>query len=82
MTSRNIRVIKNRRKVQAYNIQRHKINRFPLSIPFLFFQVILSDEAHFQLNELINTQNCRIWSEENPRNNGKSDSLSKSDLLV
>lgn len=29
--------------------------------------IIFSDEAHFQLNGYVNTQNCRIWGEENPR---------------
>ncbi|GFU37896.1 hypothetical protein TNCV_1063961 [Trichonephila clavipes] len=27
----------------------------------------LSDEAHFWLNDYINKQNCRIWSEVNPQ---------------
>ncbi|GFW06232.1 uncharacterized protein TNCV_37071 [Trichonephila clavipes] len=29
--------------------------------------VIVSDEAHFWLNGYVNKQNCRIWSEANPR---------------
>ncbi|GFU19273.1 hypothetical protein TNCV_1087521 [Trichonephila clavipes] len=27
----------------------------------------LSDEAHFWLNDYVNKQNCRIWSEANPQ---------------
>jgi len=30
-------------------------------------KVIFSDEAHFQLDGYLNTQNCRIWGAENPR---------------
>ena len=30
-------------------------------------KIIFSDEAHFQLNGYVNTQNCRIWGTENPR---------------
>ncbi|GFW59408.1 hypothetical protein TNCV_1508531 [Trichonephila clavipes] len=26
-----------------------------------------SDEAHFWLNDYVNKQNCRIWSEANPQ---------------
>jgi hypothetical protein len=29
--------------------------------------LIMSDEAHFHLNEYINKQNCRFWGTENPR---------------
>ncbi|XP_023311192.1 uncharacterized protein LOC111692289 [Anoplophora glabripennis] len=29
--------------------------------------LIMSDEAHFQLNGFVNRQNCRIWATENPR---------------
>ena len=29
--------------------------------------LIMSDEAHFQLNGFVNKQNCRIWATENPR---------------
>ncbi|GFX62755.1 uncharacterized protein TNCV_3350811 [Trichonephila clavipes] len=28
---------------------------------------LLRDEAHFWLNGYVNKQNCRIWSEANPR---------------
>jgi hypothetical protein len=30
-------------------------------------KIIFSDEAHFQLDGHVNTQNCRIWGAENPR---------------
>lgn len=30
-------------------------------------QIIFSDEAHFWLNGVVNTQNCRFWCENNPR---------------
>jgi len=30
-------------------------------------KIIFSDEAHFQLDGYVNTQNCRIWGAENPR---------------
>jgi hypothetical protein len=29
-------------------------------------KIILSDEAHFQLDGYVNTQNCRIWDAKNP----------------
>jgi hypothetical protein len=29
-------------------------------------KIIFSDEAHFQLDGHVNTQNCRIWGAENP----------------
>ncbi|PNF21840.1 hypothetical protein B7P43_G05966 [Cryptotermes secundus] len=29
--------------------------------------VMMSDEAHFHLNGFVKKQNCRFWSEENPR---------------
>ena len=29
-------------------------------------KVIFSDEAHFHLNDFVNTQNCRIWGSKNP----------------
>ena len=28
-------------------------------------KIIFSDEAHFQLDGYVNTQNCRIWGAEN-----------------
>jgi hypothetical protein len=31
------------------------------------FSKIFSDEAHFQLDGCVNTQNCWIWGAENPR---------------
>ena len=30
-------------------------------------KIVFSDEAHFQLSGYVNTQNCRIWKENNPR---------------
>ena len=30
-------------------------------------KILISDEAHFHLNGYVNKQNCRFWSEENPR---------------
>ncbi|GFX38687.1 uncharacterized protein TNCV_4187761 [Trichonephila clavipes] len=30
-------------------------------------QILFSDEAHFWLNDYVNKQNCRIWSEANPQ---------------
>ena len=30
-------------------------------------KIICSDEAHFDLGENVNKQNCRIWGTENPR---------------
>jgi len=30
-------------------------------------KILFSDEAHFWLNGYVNKQNCRIWSDENPR---------------
>jgi len=30
-------------------------------------KIIFSNEAHFQLDGYVNTQNCRIWGAENPR---------------
>ena len=29
--------------------------------------LIMSDEAHFQLNDTVNKQNFRYWASENPR---------------
>lgn len=30
-------------------------------------KIIFPDEAHFEIGGYVNKQNCRIWSEENPR---------------
>lgn len=35
--------------------------------PDFIHNLIMSDEAHFQLNGFVNKQNCRIWATENPR---------------
>ncbi|GFU71640.1 uncharacterized protein TNCV_3035801 [Trichonephila clavipes] len=36
-------------------------------IPDFHKRILFSNEAHFWLNGYINKQNCRIWSEANPR---------------
>ncbi|GFW60129.1 putative transposable element [Trichonephila clavipes] len=36
-------------------------------VPDLHKRILFSDEAHFCLNGYVNKQNCRIWSEANPR---------------
>ncbi|GFV12141.1 transposable element Tc3 transposase [Trichonephila clavipes] len=36
-------------------------------VPDFQKRILLSDEAHFWLNGYVNKQNCRIWSEANPR---------------
>ncbi|GFU83207.1 uncharacterized protein TNCV_3738181 [Trichonephila clavipes] len=36
-------------------------------VPDFHKRILLSDEAHFWLNGYVNKQNCRIWSEANPR---------------
>ena len=35
-------------------------------IPILAKKIIFSDEAHFDLGEYVNKQNCHIWGTENP----------------
>lgn len=35
--------------------------------PNFIHNLVMSDEAHFQLNGFVNKQNCRIWATENPR---------------
>ncbi|XP_055387375.1 uncharacterized protein LOC129615958 [Condylostylus longicornis] len=35
--------------------------------PNFIHNLIMSDEAHFQLNGFVYKQNCRIWATENPR---------------
>ncbi|GFV40707.1 hypothetical protein TNCV_5054871 [Trichonephila clavipes] len=30
-------------------------------------RILFSDEAHFWLNDYVNKQNCRLWSEANPQ---------------
>ncbi|GFX18642.1 uncharacterized protein TNCV_3311031 [Trichonephila clavipes] len=36
-------------------------------VPDVHKRILLSDEAHFWLNDYVNKQNCRIWSEANPQ---------------
>ncbi|GFV37321.1 uncharacterized protein TNCV_2700081 [Trichonephila clavipes] len=36
-------------------------------VPDFHKRILFSDEAHFWLNGCVNKQNCRIWSEANPR---------------
>ncbi|GFV55128.1 hypothetical protein TNCV_2623491 [Trichonephila clavipes] len=36
-------------------------------VPDFHKRILFSDEAHFWLNEYVNKQNCRIWSEANPQ---------------
>ncbi|GFX88429.1 HTH_Tnp_Tc3_2 domain-containing protein [Trichonephila clavipes] len=36
-------------------------------VPNFHKRILFSDEAHFWLNGYVNKQNCRIWSEANPR---------------
>ncbi|GFW92536.1 hypothetical protein TNCV_518531 [Trichonephila clavipes] len=36
-------------------------------VPAFHKRILFSDEAHFWLNDYINKQNCRIWSEANPQ---------------
>ncbi|GFX49613.1 hypothetical protein TNCV_4902551 [Trichonephila clavipes] len=36
-------------------------------VPDFHKLILFSDEAHFWLNEYVNKQNCRIWSEANPQ---------------
>ncbi|GFX00475.1 transposable element Tc3 transposase [Trichonephila clavipes] len=36
-------------------------------VPDFHNRILFSDEAHFWLNDYVNKQNCRIWSEANPQ---------------
>ncbi|GFY36797.1 transposable element Tc3 transposase [Trichonephila clavipes] len=36
-------------------------------VPDFHKRILFSDEAHFWLNNYVNKQNCRIWSEANPQ---------------
>ncbi|GFS79797.1 hypothetical protein TNCV_749921 [Trichonephila clavipes] len=36
-------------------------------VPDFHKRILFSDEAHFWLNDYVNEQNCRIWSEANPQ---------------
>ncbi|GFW43267.1 uncharacterized protein TNCV_1350301 [Trichonephila clavipes] len=36
-------------------------------VPDFHKRILLSDEAHIWLNGYVNKQNCRIWSEANPK---------------
>ena len=45
--------------------------------------LIMSDEAHFHMNECVNKQNYRFWSNKNPLNNTRTaGSRSQSHSLV
>ncbi|GFW35399.1 uncharacterized protein TNCV_2611981 [Trichonephila clavipes] len=37
------------------------------AVPDFHKRILFSDEAHFWLNDYVNKQNCRIWSEANPQ---------------
>ncbi|GFX47481.1 uncharacterized protein TNCV_618401 [Trichonephila clavipes] len=37
------------------------------AVPDFHKQILFSEEAHFWLNGYVNKQNCRIWSEANPK---------------
>ncbi|GFW22190.1 uncharacterized protein TNCV_1429441 [Trichonephila clavipes] len=39
-------------------------------VPDFHKRILFSDEAHFWLNGYVNKQNCRIWSEANPQDEG------------
>ncbi|GFV28776.1 hypothetical protein TNCV_3987251 [Trichonephila clavipes] len=36
-------------------------------VPDFHKRILFGDEAHFWLNDYVNKQNCRIWSEANPQ---------------
>ncbi|GFU05126.1 uncharacterized protein TNCV_574731 [Trichonephila clavipes] len=36
-------------------------------VPDFHKRILFSDEAYFWLNDYVNKQNCRIWSEANPQ---------------
>ncbi|GFY09591.1 uncharacterized protein TNCV_380871 [Trichonephila clavipes] len=36
-------------------------------VPDFHKRILFSDEAHFWMNGYVNKQNCRIWSEANPK---------------
>ncbi|GFX32703.1 hypothetical protein TNCV_888411 [Trichonephila clavipes] len=36
-------------------------------VPDFHKRILFSDEAHFWLNDYVNKQDCRIWSEANPQ---------------
>ncbi|GFX32077.1 transposable element Tcb1 transposase [Trichonephila clavipes] len=36
-------------------------------VPDFYKRILFSDEAHVWLNGYVNNQNCRIWSEANPK---------------
>ncbi|GFW36494.1 transposable element Tc3 transposase [Trichonephila clavipes] len=36
-------------------------------VPDFHKRILFNDEAHFWLNDYVNKQNCRIWSEANPQ---------------
>ncbi|GFY21816.1 hypothetical protein TNCV_1169601 [Trichonephila clavipes] len=55
-------------------LDRDKPQRFSFAVSFLnrtvhlpwLWNILRSNEAHFYLNGTVNTQNYRIWAEENP----------------
>ncbi|GFW63569.1 uncharacterized protein TNCV_402351 [Trichonephila clavipes] len=38
-----------------------------IAVPDFHKRILFSDEAHFWLNDYVNKQSCRIWSEANPQ---------------
>lgn len=48
--------------VQELKPHDHRLVNGPL-IPIFISFILFSDEAHFWLNEYVNKQNCRIWSD-------------------
>ncbi|GFV78560.1 hypothetical protein TNCV_1888661 [Trichonephila clavipes] len=44
-------------------------------VPDFHKRILFSDEAHFWLNDYVNKQNCRIWSEANPQVYAETPSL-------
>ncbi|GFT79751.1 uncharacterized protein TNCV_1293881 [Trichonephila clavipes] len=52
-------------------------------VPDFHKRILFSDEAHFWLNGYVNNQNCRIWSEANPKKcRSKHRYIQKTDCMV